>query len=179
MALLSKLHNGLGLVEIALELMTTIEKADWYFILPATIIWVLSLVTTAWDFILLQGMMYHFDIESGLGLPLLLGGISLRALGRRTLKKNYSYVLESSRKKELITYGVYRFVRHPIYLASMLYVLGLPLIFSSAYGFVVTLGFIPCILYRIRVEERMLIQEFGEEYLEYKKHTKKLIPHVY
>jgi protein-S-isoprenylcysteine O-methyltransferase Ste14 len=159
--------------------MTKIEKADWYFILPATIIWVLSLAVTAWDFILLRGMVYHFGIKSGLGLTLFAAGVSLRALGRKTLKKSYSYVLGSSRKKELVTHGVYRFVRHPIYFASILYVLGLPLIFSSAYGFVVSLGFMPCILYRIHVEESILIQEFGEEYIEYKKHTKKLIPYVY
>jgi protein-S-isoprenylcysteine O-methyltransferase Ste14 len=159
--------------------MAKIEKADWYFILPATIIWVLSLVVTAWDFIMLEGMVYHFGVESGLGVTLFLSGVSLRALGRITLKRSYSYVLGFSHKKELVTRGVYMLVRHPIYLASILYVIGLPLIFSSAYGFVVTLGFIPCILYRIRVEEKMLIQEFGEEYLDYKKRTKKLIPYIY
>jgi len=31
-------------------------------------------------------------------------------------------------------------------------------------------------LYQIGLEERMLIQEFGDEYLEYRKHTEKLIP---
>lgn len=158
--------------------MIRIEKADWYFIFPATIVWILSLVITAWDFILLQGKIFNFDVVSILGLTLFLAGVSLRVLGRMTLKKSYSYVLESSREKELVTYGVYRLIRHPIYFAGILYVIGLPLIFSSIYGFFVSLSFIPCILYRIRVEDKILIQEFGEEYLKYKKHTKKLIPYI-
>jgi protein-S-isoprenylcysteine O-methyltransferase Ste14 len=43
----------------------------------------------------------------------------------------------------------------------------------------VSLGFVPCVLYRIRLEEELLIREFGEEYIEYRKHTKKLVPCVY
>jgi protein-S-isoprenylcysteine O-methyltransferase Ste14 len=160
-------------------MMFKIEKADWYFIVPATTIWVLSLVVTAWDFLQLQGMVYHFGIVSVVGLVLFVAGVSLRAVGRRTLAKSYSYVLRASQKKVLVKHGVYRLIRHPIYLAAILYTAGTPLIFSSAYGFLVILGFIPCILYRIEVEEKMLIQEFGNEYLEYRKHTKKLIPHVY
>jgi protein-S-isoprenylcysteine O-methyltransferase Ste14 len=155
------------------------EKADWYFIVPATTVWVLSLVVTAWDFLQLQGMVYHFGIVNAVGLALFLAGVSLRAVGRRTLEKSYSYVLKASQKKAFVKHGVYRCIRHPIYFAAILYTMGTPLIFSSVYGFLVILGFIPCVLYRIEIEEKMLIQEFGNEYLEYRKHTKKLIPYVY
>jgi len=41
------------------------------------------------------------------------------------------------------------------------------------------LGFIPCFLYRIRIEERVLLEEFGNEYREHMKKTKKMIPYVY
>jgi len=159
--------------------MSEIEKADWYFIVPATTVWVLSILVTAWDFLQLQGMVYHFGVVNVVGLALFWAGVSLRAIGKRTLAKSYSYVLRVSQKKALVKHGVYRFVRHPIYLAAILYTTGTPLIFSSVYGFLVILGFIPCILYRIDIEEKMLIQEFGKKYLEYKKNTKKLIPYVY
>ena len=105
--------------------------------------------------------------------------VSLRAVGKRTLAKSYSYVLKAGQQKQLVRHGVYRFIRHPIYLAGILYTLGTPLIFSSLYGFLVILGFIPCLLYRIGIEEKMLIQEFGNEYSEYRKNTKKLIPFIY
>jgi len=124
-------------------------------------------------------MGYHFGMANAVGLALFLVGISLRAIGRRTLAKSYSYVLKATQKKVLVKHGVYKFIRHPIYLAAILYTTGTPLIFSSVCGFLVILGFIPCILYRIEVEENMLIREFGNEYLEYKEYTKKLIPYVY
>jgi protein-S-isoprenylcysteine O-methyltransferase Ste14 len=133
----------------------------------------------AWDFLVLQGAVYRFGVVNAAGLALFVAGVSLRAVGKRTLAKSYSYVLRASGQKKLVKHGVYRSVRHPIYLAALLYTMGTPLIFSSVFSFLVILGFIPCILYRIEVEEKMLIQEFGNEYLEYKKHTKKLIPYVY
>ena len=41
------------------------------------------------------------------------------------------------------------------------------------------LGLVPLILYRIRIEEAILMEEFGDEYREYMKRTKKLIPLVF
>jgi len=55
----------------------------------------------------------------------------------------------------------------------------IPLFFSSIYGFFLMLGLIPCVIYRIKIEEKMLIKKFGTEYMEYAKRTKKLIPHIY
>jgi protein-S-isoprenylcysteine O-methyltransferase Ste14 len=154
-------------------------KADWYFVIPATVVWVLSLILTAWDFLVLQGAVYRFSAVSAFGLLLFVMGVLLRAASKRTLSKNYSYVLKNGEHKELVERGIYHYVRHPIYLASILYIVGVPVIFSSLYGFVAALFFLPCVLYRIRIEEKLLIREFGKEYLEYKKCTKKLIPFVY
>ncbi len=158
--------------------MPKVERADWYFIVLATTIWSLMLVLTAWDFIYLQHWIYHFNAESVLGVFLFVSGVSLREFSKRTLKKSYSYVL-TKRQKQLVTNGVYKFIRHPIYLAAILYVPGWPLFFSSLYGFLVALAFIPCILYRIKIEERMLIEEFGDQYIDYMKHTKKILPFLY
>jgi len=153
------------------------ERADWGFIVPAALIWASSLFITAWDFVQLQGMIYRFGVVNALGLSLFLIGISMRLMGKKTLRKYYSYGLKTPEK--LIKQGIYKHVRHPIYLAMLLYTAGIPLIFSSIYGFMLTLGFIPLVLYRIRIEEKMLIEKFGDEYREYMKTTKKLIPFVY
>ncbi len=132
------------------------------------------------DFIQLQHAFYHFNIESILGISLFAVGVSLRTFSKRTLRKHYSYVLKTNQtQKQLVTYGIYKFIRHPIYLAAILYVVGFPLIFSSLYGFFVSLAFIPCLLHRICIEEKMLIEEFGQQYLNYQKCTKKLIPLIY
>jgi len=56
---------------------------------------------------------------------------------------------------------------------------GFSLLFSSLYGFILMQGFVSLTLYRIGVEERMLTERFGDEYREYMKKTKKIIPFIY
>ncbi|MHA1505994.1 MAG: methyltransferase family protein [Candidatus Asgardarchaeia archaeon] len=80
---------------------------------------------------------------------------------------------------KLIRAGIYKHIRHPCYLAMILYSLGIPLLFSSLYGFLIMLLLIPCVTYRMKIEERMLIKYFGEEYIEYMKETKRIVPYVY
>lgn len=41
------------------------------------------------------------------------------------------------------------------------------------------LGLIPLIFYRIKIEEKMMLEKFGDEYQEYMKKSKKLIPYLY
>jgi len=53
-----------------------------------------------------------------------------------------------------------------------------PPVFSSLYGFILMLELIPLTIYRIKIEEKMLIEKFGDEYREYMKKTKRLIPFV-
>ena len=154
-------------------------RADWYFIIPASVVFVGCLGVAVWDFVVLQGAVFRLGFLNVAGLVLFVAGVCLRVVSKRTLAKSYSYVLGATKPKELVKRGVYGFVRHPIYLALILYGFGAPLVFASVYGLIVSLGFVPCVLYRIRLEEELLIREFGEKYIEYKKHTKKLIPYVY
>jgi len=153
------------------------ERADWVFIVPTTVIWVFSLLVTAWDFVYLQGATYRFGPLSVIGLILFLIGQIIRRVGKRTLGKQYSYGLKPP--EVLIKRGLYKWIRHPISLAMLLYTAGIPLFFSSIYGFMVTLGFLPFTLYRMKIEEKMLIAKFGDEYRKYIKKTKKMIPFIY
>jgi len=155
------------------------ERGDWVFIVLATVIWGSALAVTAWDFVVLQGGIYRFGMVNALGLGLCVAGFSLREVARRTLGRYYTYGLKMLRDHRLVKHGVYRYVRHPIYFAAFLYNSGFPLLFSSLYGFVLMQGFVPLTLYRIGVEERILIERFGDEYREYMKKTKKLIPLIY
>ncbi len=153
------------------------EKADWIFIVPSTLIWTCSLLVSIWDFIHIQMTVYRFSVLNMLGVSLFAIGVSLRIIAKRTLGKDYSYGLKTPEK--IVKHGIYGRIRHPCYFAMLLYVLGTPLIFSSVYGFLITLGFIPFTLYRIRIEEKMLTEKFGDEYREYVKKTKRIIPFIY
>jgi protein-S-isoprenylcysteine O-methyltransferase Ste14 len=155
------------------------EKVDWYFIVIASLIFFFALSVTLWDFIWIQKMNYRLSLGNIIGLVLFSTGVTIRIVARRTLGKYFSYGLKTSQKHELISRGIYKCIRHPAYLGSLILSPGIPLIFSSFYGFFLMLGLIPCFLYRIKVEESMLIKQFGNEYVEYMKRTKRLIPYVY
>jgi protein-S-isoprenylcysteine O-methyltransferase Ste14 len=61
----------------------------------------------------------------------------------------------------------------------LLFYSGVTLLFSSWYGFLFMLLLIPCFLYRIRIEEEMLVERLGAEYQAYMKVSKKMIPYLY
>jgi protein-S-isoprenylcysteine O-methyltransferase Ste14 len=138
-----------------------------------------SLFASLWDFVEIQGMAFRFSSVNSFGLVLFFIGSSIRIVGRKTLGKYYSYGLRTTTNQQLIKHGIYRHLRHPINLGAIIYSLGIPLIFSSLIGFLVMLCLVPLILYRIGIEEKMLIERFGNEYLEYMKKTKRLIPFIY
>ena len=97
-----------------------------------------------------------------------------------TLGKNWSPVLEIRKNHKLIIQGPYKYIRHPMYTQMWIGVVCYWLISSNwIVGIVVFLTW--SILYFIRLpeEEKMMIEEFGQEYNNYMRKTKKIIPLVY
>jgi protein-S-isoprenylcysteine O-methyltransferase Ste14 len=87
--------------------------------------------------------------------------------------------IQSERKQQVITTGIYSFVRHPLYLGVALTMIGVPLLVGSLYGFLLSLIGILTIVVRIVGEEKMLIEEL-EGYNEYKQKVKyRLIPFIW
>ena len=72
------------------------------------------------------------------------------------------------------TPGLYRYVRHPIYLGWLLIFWAAPVMTSAHLVF--ALGTTAYMLIAIRLEERDLVETFGDRYLEYRRHTPMLIP---
>lgn len=76
--------------------------------------------------------------------------------------------------------GFYGVLRHPSYAASLLTFLGLGLYLNNWLSLIIAC--VPPFLafsYRIAVEEKALVEQFGQDYLDYRKSTKKLIPYIY
>ena len=97
-----------------------------------------------------------------------------------TLFKNYSGTVVIHEGHKLVTHGIYVFVRNPMYFGGIIaIVFGLPAYAQSLRAFLVALLLIPILLNRIRLEEELLTEHFGDEYREYKASTKRLIPFVY
>jgi protein-S-isoprenylcysteine O-methyltransferase Ste14 len=80
---------------------------------------------------------------------------------------------------ELITDGLFKRIRHPLYLGRITLDFGIALLFASFWGGVLMGISAVLFLIRIHVEEEMLIEEFGDAYLEYRRRTKKLVPYVF
>jgi len=74
----------------------------------------------------------------------------------------------------LVTDGLYRWVRHPIYTATLVIIWLLPLMTANLLG--LALGVTLYILIGVRLEERKLAAEFGQAYLDYARRTPMLIP---
>jgi len=114
------------------------------------------------------------------GVILVTSGIIIRFLARRTLGKQYSVHVETSNKHELITTGIFNKIRHPAYLGLLFLLLGIPLALGSTGGILIaTIGGIPAVIYRIRIEEKYLTKWFGKQYVDYQQNTWKLIPYLW
>ena len=116
----------------------------------------------------------------GVGVILILGGLALRYLARRDLGEQYSVHVATSEKHQLVTNGIYQFVRHPAYLGLLCLFLGIPLSMGSWGGLIIAVAAgIPTVIYRITVEERSLVKWFGEAYETYQQDSWRLIPHIW
>lgn len=115
-----------------------------------------------------------------LGEILIVMGVLFRWMIIKSLGKFFTVDVSIKEDHQIKKEGLYRFVRHPSYSFALLTFLGLGLFLNN--WFSLFIAFVPtfsAFLYRIKVEEQALIQQFGNEYLEYKRKTKKLIPFVY
>jgi protein-S-isoprenylcysteine O-methyltransferase Ste14 len=119
-------------------------------------------------------------------LPLLAGvvclaaGLWLFARSHADLGTNWSITLEVREQHRLVTQGVYRTLRHPMYSSLLLYSLGQALVVPNwiaglSYGVAMALLF----AFRLGPEERMMLEQFGKEYEAYMERTKRLIPGVW
>jgi len=96
------------------------------------------------------------------------------------LGTNWSVTLEIREHHRLVSDGVYRTVRHPMYSALFLYGLGQALAVPNwLVGPSHVAAMVLLFIFRIGAEERMMLETFGDEYTIYMTKTKRLIPGVW
>jgi protein-S-isoprenylcysteine O-methyltransferase Ste14 len=144
-------------------------------VLSGTTGW-LGLAATTWEL-----MRYHETAvgPSGwevAGLLMILLGFAIAFVAVGTLRLFYASTLVIKKDHRLVTHGIYRVVRHPAYLGVLMVSLGIPLHASSPIGLVTMAVLVPVFLNRIRIEEKLLTEEFGERYEAYRLATSKLVP---
>jgi protein-S-isoprenylcysteine O-methyltransferase Ste14 len=114
-----------------------------------------------------------------LGFSVFVVGAAIFRVSRNRLKSFYSSQLIVHKDHRLVTNGIYRYIRHPMYLGGILIHISFPLVFSSIYGLVYFLLILLFVRVTIRIEEVMLTDSFGDEYKEYIAKTKRMIPFIY
>ncbi len=114
------------------------------------------------------------------GVVYILMGLRLFYLSHADLGTNWSITLELREQHRLVTDGVYQHIRHPMYLALLVYSIGLALVLPNwvaGPSYLVAIG----LLFALRVgpEERMMLEEFGADYETYMAKSKRLVPGVW
>ncbi|HEV2022541.1 MAG TPA: isoprenylcysteine carboxylmethyltransferase family protein [Terriglobales bacterium] len=103
-----------------------------------------------------------------LGLGLAAAGLLLLTIARLRLGNSFSLTPQA---RELVTGGLYRRVRHPVYVFGAVAIAGLFLYLNVLPALLVFLVVIPLQIVRARAEERVLEAHFGQQYRDYKART--------
>ncbi len=114
-----------------------------------------------------------------LGVLLCAAGGTLRIWPVFVLGRRFSGLVAIQPGHELVTGGVYRFIRNPSYLGLLIASLGWALAFRSGVGVLLAVLLVPPLVARIRAEEALLHAHFGAEYDSYRARTWRLVPGVY
>ena len=113
-----------------------------------------------------------FDYQASLSVLLVIVGLSCALPSFRLFARNKTTIspFTPSETSVLITEGMYRYSRNPMYLGLLLLIIAATIWFGTWFGIIISLFFILLInILQIIPEEEALLQIFGEEYLEYKK----------
>ena len=115
------------------------------------------------------------------GFVMAFGGVVVSVMGRRELGVNWAHGGEYQVKndQELVTTGIYHYIRHPIYLGVMLAYGGGQIVAGSYLSIVFLILFTYSSIVQAQKEEKLLLQHFGQEYEHYMRKTKMLIPYIF
>jgi len=104
----------------------------------------------------------------GVGCVLVAVFITLVIVARLQLGASFSVTAQA---RALVTTGLYSRIRNPIYIFGALAILSMSLVLSNWIPVVLVVVVVPMQIIRIRKEEAVLAETFGEEYLRYKSQT--------
>jgi methanethiol S-methyltransferase len=177
------LHSVLASIPVKKWVQQKTEKGSRYYRLFYTLFAFLSLVAVFY-FQLTIDSMYLFEqkvvstlfggIIALAGLGLMLVCIKKYFISLSGLKSLY----QEAPSSELMIAGVHRYMRHPLYTGTFLFIWGLWLFYPSLSLLIADIVITAYTVYAIRLEEEKLVQEFGDKYREYQRTVPKLIPRL-
>jgi len=111
---------------------------------------------------------------------LIAAGLVLRRLAMRALGDHFTIKVVLRADHRLVESGPYRSIRHPNYTGLVLVMLGTAVVLQSPLALAaVVFVWLPALLLRIKHEEAVLLQHFGDAYRSYTQRTRRLVPGIY
>jgi protein-S-isoprenylcysteine O-methyltransferase Ste14 len=119
-------------------------------------------------------------IQAWLGLFVAIAALVMFHLTHRALGRNWSISLDVREDHRLVTDGIYRRVRHPMYSAFWLWAIAQALLLPNwVAGFSGVVGFGILFFGRIAREERLMLETFGDDYRAYMARTGGIFPSIF
>lgn len=139
-------------------------------------------------FVSLLGLIFHnadrwfvdpFSVRQIVSWIFLASSLFLAVHGFTLIKTEGNQTGDFEDTTNLITWGAYRFIRHPLYSSLLLFGLGAFLKGPSLLGGGLVGALLIGVILTARIEEKHNLERFGEEYQQYMDKTKRFIPYIY
>lgn len=115
-----------------------------------------------------------------IGVVLLLAALALFYETHRQLGRNWSVTLDTRKKHALVDTGLYAHVRHPMYSAFWLLAFAQAALLANwIAGFSGIVGWGILFFLRVGREEELMVETFGDDYRQYMRRTKRVVPMIY
>jgi protein-S-isoprenylcysteine O-methyltransferase Ste14 len=123
---------------------------------------------------------YQIPLWAGwTGVAMLAAAILLLRSAYNALGFSWSPKIDIREGQELVTEGIFRYIRHPIYAGMWLWALSQPLVVQNwIAGWAMGIIFLPLYLIRVPREEAMLLRQYGDRYRDYMSTTGRIIPPI-
>jgi protein-S-isoprenylcysteine O-methyltransferase Ste14 len=113
------------------------------------------------------------------GIAVMGAGIAFRQWAIAVLGRYFSGVIGVQKEQKVVESGPYRLIRHPSYTGALIFLAGMGLAVESWAAVLVNIAVFGVVYgYRMIVEEKVLICELGNSYVEYMKKTKRVVPKI-
>lgn len=115
------------------------------------------------------------------GFAMLYCGIWVAVSGRRALGDNWTHMIDYQvkSKQELVTHGIFQYIRHPMYTGFIAIFTGMFIVFASWLWIPILLVTTAYIYSQAKKEEYLLARHFGKTYLRYLHTSKMFIPYLW
>ena len=173
-------HSGLSALRVKGRIIDRWGKVGYARLFNGSSILTVALAFFSMNF---WGWLYFLTNPEAVQPVLLFPGVILIALGLIVSTKASQAIsvstvadMRTDRKPQLVTDGIYSRIRHPLYLATILLLLGMAAVYPFTNVLVFALSLIGYVLVGAWLEERKLLLQYGQEYLEYRKKAGFMVP---